>query len=359
MKKYILTEPYGKFNHAGSKAKNDVAQILKDKYEPLLLKSTFLSWIHDRDDMQAIQRQGEGSRIIRKIIFIITTIVAQIYIRKTFRKVEKNSTLFIQFPPIVRGNTKTSTNEFIKCIEKKQLNVELIIHDLDGIRFKDKISEECNLHFMSVAKKIICQTQPMKEYLVSHGISEDKISVLNLFDYLHTSKNIKSHKKSDGITFAGNICKSMFLQDFSKLNIKQQVNMYGYYNQDLPFPKNFIYNGCLASEEMPEKLIGGWGLVWDGEKADTCTGNMGEYLKVNAPHKCSLYVVCRMPIIIWSKAALAPYITQNKLGIAIDSLSQIDEAIDKITDEDYNEMLTSIEKIAQRLEKGENLLSLV
>ena len=62
-------------------------------------------------------------------------------------------------------------------------------------------------------------------------------------------------------------------------------------------------------------LFGSFGLVWDGMSSETCKGSFGEYLRINNPHKTSLYLASGIPVIIWSKAALAEFIEKNKCGI--------------------------------------------
>lgn len=57
----------------------------------------------------------------------------------------------------------------------------------------------------------------------------------------------------------------------------------------------------LAAEELPGALVQSFGLVWDGNSMDTCTGNYGSYLRINDPHKVSLYLSSGLPIIVGQK----------------------------------------------------------
>ena len=50
-----------------------------------------------------------------------------------------------------------------------------------------------------------------------------------------------------------------------------------------------------------------------------CTGQYGEYLKINSPFKFSLYLAANRPVVVWSKSALASYVKEYKLGICVDS----------------------------------------
>ena len=70
----------------------------------------------------------------------------------------------------------------------------------------------------------------------------------------------------------------------------------------------------------------------------TCSGNTGEYLKYNNPHKLSLYMASGLPVIVWKKSAIAEFVLSNNVGIAVDSIFEIKDNINKITDEQYADM---------------------
>ena len=92
--------------------------------------------------------------------------------------------------------------------------------------------------------------------------------------------------------------------------------------------------------------------MWDGETTTTCSGIYGEYLRINDPHKASLYLASGMPVIIWSKAALADYITRNGCGITVDSIEDIPGRISAMTPEEYDAIRSNTRKISDRLRKG-------
>ena len=108
---------------------------------------------------------------------------------------------------------------------------------------------------------------------------------------------------------------------------------------------------------LPDELIGcadgDFGLVWDGDSAECCNGDWGEYLTFNTPHKISLYIRCGLPLIVWNKAAMADFVKENGIGICIDSLRDIDEIYEHLTQEEYNKMCDNILRINQAVSKGE------
>ena len=58
--------------------------------------------------------------------------------------------------------------------------------------------------------------------------------------------------------------------------------------------QNVVYKGVYPPDQLPDKIQGGWGLIWDGSSLKGCQGNYGEYLKYNNPHKTSFYIAMEM-----------------------------------------------------------------
>lgn len=113
-----------------------------------------------------------------------------------------------------------------------------------------------------------------------------------------------------------------------------------------------IWHGSFKPEDLPSELKGDFGLVWDGTSAETCAGNTGEYLKYNNPHKTSLYLASGMPVIVWRQAAIADFVLENGVGIAVDSLYGLDHVIANISDEEYRTMCENVNRIGEKLRSG-------
>ena len=99
-------------------------------------------------------------------------------------------------------------------------------------------------------------------------------------------------------------------------------------------------------------LKGAYGLVWDGDTAKTCSGIFGDYLRINNPHKTSLYLACGIPIITWNKAAIAQYVRKNRVGITVSSLDEINEKLKDVSKDEYNLMRKNAKKCSERVRRG-------
>ena len=81
----------------------------------------------------------------------------------------------------------------------------------------------------------------------------------------------------------------------------------------------------------------------------------GEYLKMNNPHKASLYLASGFPIIVWRQSALADFVRKNSCGILVDSLFEIADILDSISNDEYEELIRNSKKIGDNICNGHYL----
>ena len=93
-------------------------------------------------------------------------------------------------------------------------------------------------------------------------------------------------------------------------------------------------------------------MVWDGNSIDSCSGDFGEYLQYNNPHKLSLYLASGIPVVIWDKAAESKFVKDNNLGLCVSSLHELQDKLNLITEQEFNEMVDNVEKQTDLLTHG-------
>jgi len=201
---------------------------------------------------------------------------------------------------------------------------------------------------------IIAHNDKMKSELVKMGIKEDKIVSLEIFDYLIPNFNENKNYDKDKILLAGNfdIRKTRYARELPE---KPEFEIYGINFESENLPNNVHYKGEFTPDELPNHLQGGFGLVWDGDSAQTCSGMYGEYLKINNPHKASLYLASGFPIIVWSQSALADFVRNKNCGILVNSLFEIAETLKSISEDEYKELIKNSKRIGRKIRQGHYL----
>ena len=319
--KYFLKETYVKANHAGPKARMDAEAIMVDVgYKEYYLSESRKNNVLNKDDI-----------------------------------------IIIQFPLLWKSLKKQIRMRFLK---KKNFKAYLLIHDIESLRnnkirtfsdFKHSI-----IHFLqnkTVLERvdgIIAHNDKMKSELVKMGISSEKIVTLEIFDYLIPNFNRNKTYAKDKIFLAGNfdIRKTKYARNLPE---KPEFEIYGINFEHDNLPNNVHYKGVFSPEELPNHLQGGFGLVWDGDSSDTCSGMYGEYLKINNPHKASLYLASNFPIIVWRQSALADFVKKYNCGIIIDSLYEIAGLLESMNEEKYQQLLDNCKKIGEKIRQGDYL----
>ncbi len=343
MNKYYIARNYrSKFDAAG-KAKMDCETILKrNGWINIGFKQT---WISNA---------------------ILGTTISALGITWALIRLKRKSTLCIQYP-------LSKFYRYVLCIARwKKCKIITIIHDSYALKDR-KLSTIEEISILSKSDVLIVHNQPMKKWFIENNCNA-KLIALGIFDYLHnpSAKQIRTpiDYKRYRIVFAGGIGgKKSFIYKFDNLSgTNFKLDVYGAdFNKIYVKDKNntmITYKGKYPSNEVIDHIDGDFGLVWYGDLLDTCGGltagkATAKYLKYNNPHKLSLYLQCDMPIIIWDKAAAAEFILENKIGIAVSSLYDMDIKLAELSKEEYKQFKANVSKIKDNLSKGYYLTSVI
>lgn len=251
----------------------------------------------------------------------------------------------------------------IRRLHAKGVHYIALIHDLETLRsgrlkstgilqkIKMKIVE---LAVLKSADKLIVHNEHMLDCLAAMGVDKKKMVPLGIFDYLlpnfdPSQRRGKTSKKKP-VIIAGNLRPRKAGYAYN-LPTNCDFNLYGVdYGGRLHGSSKYF--GAFPSDKIPYVMEGSFGLVWDGRLAETCSDIYGDYLRLNCPHKTSLYLVSGIPVAIWSKAAQADFVRKNKVGIVVDSLYDLHGAIYRVSDEEYAQMRENAERISERLREG-------
>ncbi len=320
-----------------SKARIDANRILQSiGYIPVVLNTT------NHAGMKRIIRQFQILKEWEKTLF----------------QLERGSSLIIQFPP---SENSIFLGRQLKKISNSGVSIIILVHDIISKYNVSKIKKILYLfeekRVFSIAEKIIIHNKRMQEIFEEAGIDKNKLVNLEIFDYIiprdKMINSITEIKKELPTIIAGNLSpwKAAYL---SSLPGNCEFNLYGIGFENHG-KTNIHYQGSFLPDDLPNVMRGSFGLVWDGDSSETCSGKTGEYLRFNNPHKTSLYLACGIPVIIWSEAAMAEFILENHCGITVNSLKEIPEKIKNMTNREYATLKQNAKEIGMRLRDGHYL----
>lgn len=262
----------------------------------------------------------------------------------------KNEVLLIQYPFKKYYPYLCRIAHFRKC------KVVTLIHDLGSFR-RQKLTVSQEIKKLSHSDYIIVHNPSMKRWLEEQGC-QVPMGCLEIFDYLSETKAVDHCPATSvpKVIYAGGLGprKNAFLYQLDDHISSYELHVYGKGLDEKVAQnwKHIVYKGFMPSDELISTNRGHFGLVWDGDSISACDGNWGEYLQYNNPHKTSFYIRCHLPVIIWNKAALAPFIRENKIGICVDSLEELNQRFSSMKEEEYAEIRKNIIAMSDRLSEG-------
>ncbi|MDP4264235.1 MAG: hypothetical protein Q8941_17025 [Bacteroidota bacterium] len=277
-----------------------------------------------------------------------------IFLLRTFLKIKNGSVLVFIFPVYARIN-KLLLNLLMK---KKGVKIICYIADINGIKDGDGAVLKKEISFFRKFNFFIVHNEKMKEWLYTNVSPHCLAEAVEFFDFF-TQPVLRERHLSPDIVFAGNLGKSTFLENLHRLTGKDtglRFHLYGPWPTDAMLSqKNVTYYGVEKPYELPAKVNGSFGLLWDGDSIDKPGGSLGHYMQFITHHKLSLYIMSQLPIIEPATAGSAPLIEKYKIGFTINSPDEIGEKIKNLSENEYRQMQVNMRPLAEKLSKGECL----
>lgn len=320
MTHYIISAVEERQYTASSKAREDIISFLKEE--------KFV-------DLKVIIPKSKIKRVLGQ---------SSIW-KDTVKKLKQDDVVALQYPIY----SHLIEDNIVKKLKKiTQIKKILIIHDVESLRFyRDNKKEQIReIALFNSFDTLIVHNAEMLTWLQENGVTAHLVN-LELFDYGSTIAT-KEPSQNEPVVFAGNLSKSKFL---GKLAIKKAVTLFGIQPLET-YPQNIDYQGAFSPEDLETHLQGSFGLIWDGESVETCTGLTGEYMKYNNPHKASLYLSTGLPVIIWQESALSTFVEKHHLGLSIENLATLDETLAQLSAKEYQAMKENVQQLSPKIKSG-------
>ena len=285
------------------------------------------------------------------IIYYLDWIKRTILMCKDIENIEPSTIVMIHpviMPQKLQFLLRRSLNKHKLC---------LLVFDIDAWRggpywYNDRA-------WLNQADILIVHNEKMAKHLRETGIDHPYIVSMGIIDYLADIPTDRNMVFQRSVAFAGNLQKSKFLPAWVNLSRNYDINLYGIGWNAHSHIKRVTYHGSFPASELPSLMTGGFGLVWDGDSNHTETGPMGNYNRYNHPHKFSLYIASGMPVMVWSQAAVADVVRKYDIGFCIDSLDDINDIMNDLSEERYKELCDHIKPLQKDIISGKFLESAV
>ncbi|MER3469921.1 MAG: hypothetical protein C4330_00920 [Chitinophagaceae bacterium] len=306
-----------------------------------------MSWGYKPLRYPFIKRNNGWVKVIRMIQTVYWSIT-----------LPKDTIVIFHFPVVPRVY-----QWLLKLLYRKGIYTVALVHDIEGLRFEDEYTLKKEKFLLSFFKHVIVHNAAMRNYLKS-DIPKSTMSELWLFDYKTAGTYFKPRVLTPSITLVANLNKASYvslLPDWAASYPNLQIYIYGALPQNHEVKKtyNVHFLGAVEPEQLPEAIEGSFGIVWDGDSITDCTNSLGNYLQFNTPHKLSMYLSAGMPVIVWRKSAMAEWVQQKEVGMAVTSWTEAVETIKMLNENTYRKWQSNAQEIGNKLRSGYFLKSIL
>lgn len=326
-KKIYISRNYKHSHCAGSIAKRDIEMVLDD----LGFKNV------------GLERSFYSNGIVHGVRNYVSML-------KGMASIGKGDVVLLQYP------MKIFYDGICAIAKRRGARVISLLIDLAAFREKE-ITPEQEIEKLNKSDVVLTHNLNMRRWLERHGCTS-KLIDYEIMDYIHGDSG-KPHRVADrnySLFYVGNLTVEAngFLYELARLMPHRQIYLYGKKIEDesvtsLP---NVHFEGMAVDTELMQNHKGDFGISWYGTGIDTGIGKYGEYMNVNNPHKVSLYMRCNAPVVLWHKAGRAEFIEREGLGISVDSLTELDQKLSALSEEDYDRMLANVERVNHKIKHG-------
>lgn len=231
-----------------------------------------------------------------------------------------------------------------------------LVHDLYSLKYDT--AESRRMHSEEISKDVsvlsqcdfvIVHNERMAQGLERYGC-KSRLIPLGIFDYacaLPPRVRTLGVGEKAGVTFAGYLGKADFLRKLDETP-HEGFSLIIYGIPEMPV-KNSTYMGSVDADILPGVIEGHFGLIWEDGYQASPTDN---YMRINNPHKLSMYIVAGLPVIAWAKSAAALFVEANNIGITVDSLDELDDKIKDVSPEGYAVMVENCLAVRKKLVGG-------
>ncbi|KSU17519.1 beta-1,6-galactofuranosyltransferase [Lactococcus lactis] len=270
------------------------------------------------------------------------------YLEALLSCVLPGDTVIVQYP-LWTNNTEFEL-EFINYLKNvRHAKIVAMVWDivswLQDNRDRD-YTGDASLWMLNKYDLVIAANTKMGKRLREEGGVITPMIPMHLTDFIYKGPLIPKQYKKELYYVATGIDPAMIEETPSDI----RINFIGPNHQVKETPETVSLLGPMDSNDIPSKLDGGFGLLYYPQNGGY--KGMHRYGEYNNPMKLSLYLASGLPVICLSNTAHAKWIKEQRVGIVIDQLGDLEKAIESISEEDYYKMLNNLKPWQRAVSSG-------
>lgn len=238
-------------------------------------------------------------------------------------------------------NTTAFDERVMNKLKAYQIKIVVFVHDVVPLMFAGNYYlMDQTVSYYNKADVIVVPSQQMLDTLRDHGLTVKKAIIQGMWDH-PTQVPMKQARLDRKIHFPGDPVRFSFI---TKWNYSIPLHLYS--SKQVELPDTVVREPWRFNEELLMDMSqGGFGLVWmdDHDK---------DYQKLYCPYKLASFIAAGIPVFVQRGIANQEIIENNNLGWVVDSLDEVVEMIQQMTDVQYLEKVASVRKFNPLIRQG-------
>ncbi|TFU97644.1 nucleotide sugar synthetase-like protein [Streptococcus cuniculi] len=238
-------------------------------------------------------------------------------------------------------NTTAFDEKVMDKLRQYRIKIVIFIHDVVPLMFAGNFYlMDRTIAYYNKADLIVAPSQEMIDALRGYGLTVEKTLIQGMWDHPTTVTSYPATLKRE-IHFPGDPERFSFVKSW---NYEVPLQLYSRRAEQLPEQVRHV--SYLPDEQLLLELSkGGFGLVWmdDRDKG---------YQKLYCPHKLGSFLAAGIPVFVQKGIANQAIIENNQLGFVVESLEEVVEVIQGMTEATYQEMVERVRQFNPLLREG-------
>ncbi len=248
-----------------------------------------------------------------------------------------------QFPT---GNGLKFERAFVNHLKAYHARVAIFIHELEPLAYGNehaKLQETIELY--NQAEVLIVPTYAMQNYLSDHGIRNGmKFVIQEMWDYTVDGfcPILNSPAFRREICYADN---SGFL-GMDEWEFSVPLKLYNVSSRQGSSAQVHYMGRKEPGQLLLDLSKGGFGLVWYQDE------DSHRYMEYSASFALARYLAAGIPVIVPAGISCGRILTDNHVGIVVNSLREAAAAVEAMTESEYQEYIRCVAEFGTALKKG-------
>lgn len=238
-------------------------------------------------------------------------------------------------------NTTAFDEKVMEKLKMYDIKIIIFIHDVVPLMFEGNFYlMERTIQYYNQADMIIAPSQAMIDQLREYGLIVEKTLIQGMWDHPTSITSLPAEFLKT-IHFPGDPERFSFVTKW-----KYELPLHLYARKGDSLPEQVVHHSYMPDDQLLLELSrGGFGLVWmdDHDKA---------YQQLYCPHKLGTFLTAGIPVFVQRGIANQEIIEKNKIGFVVDSLEEVIEKIQGMSEEQYQQIVANVRSFNRLLRQG-------